>query len=62
MAAKVVVITGAILAVNMLTGGTGGNCYTYEEIKDALGQAGFTRVSLTHSGIQMDGLVEAFRP
>ncbi len=31
MAAKVVVITGAIFAVNMLTGGAGGNCYTYEE-------------------------------
>jgi predicted O-methyltransferase YrrM len=53
--------SGAIFAVNMLTGGAGGNCYTYEEIKSALGQAGFTRVSLTHPGTQMDGLVEAFR-
>jgi predicted O-methyltransferase YrrM len=52
---------GAIFAVNMLTGGAGGNCYTYEEIKNALGQAGFTQVSLTHPGTQMDGLVEAFR-
>jgi len=54
--------SGAIFAVNMLTGGAGGNCYTYEETENALGQAGFTRVSLTHPGTQMDGLVEAFRP
>lgn len=53
--------SGAIFAVNMLTGGAGGNCYTYSEIKSALEQAGFTRVSLTQPGTQMDGLVEAFK-
>jgi predicted O-methyltransferase YrrM len=53
--------SGAIFAVNMLTGGAGGNCYTYAEIKSALDQAGFTRVSLTQPGTQMDGLVEAFK-
>jgi precorrin-6B methylase 2 len=53
--------SGAIFAVNMLTGGASGNCYTYAEIKDALGQAGFTQVSLAQPGTQMDGLVEAFR-
>ncbi len=53
---------GAIFAVNMLTGGGGGNSYTYAEIEDALKQAGVTRVRLTQPGTQMDGLVEAFRP
>jgi predicted O-methyltransferase YrrM len=53
--------SGAIFAVNMLTGGAGGNSYTYAEIEDALGQAGFTRVRLIQPGTQMDGLVEAFR-
>jgi hypothetical protein len=45
----------------MLTGGASGNCYTYEEIKDALVQAGFAQVNLVQPGTQMDGLVEAFR-
>jgi predicted O-methyltransferase YrrM len=53
--------SGAIFAVNMLTGGAGGNCYTYEEIKDALSQAGFTRVNLMQPGTHMDGLVEALK-
>jgi predicted O-methyltransferase YrrM len=53
---------GAIFAVNMLTGGASGNCYTYEEIKDALVRAGFTRVNLGQPATQMDGLVEAFKP
>jgi hypothetical protein len=48
--------------VNMLTGGASGNCYTYEEIKDALVRAGFTRVNLGQPATQMDGLVEAFKP
>jgi predicted O-methyltransferase YrrM len=54
--------SGAIFAVNMLSGTSGGNCYTYQEIADALNQAGFTRVRQIHSGGQMDSLVEAFRP
>ncbi|MCC6444004.1 MAG: hypothetical protein IT210_11190 [Armatimonadetes bacterium] len=54
--------SGAIFAVNMLTGTSGGNSYTYEEISSALTEAGFTRVSLTHEDSLMDGLVEAFKP
>ncbi len=53
---------GAIFAVNMLIGTSGGNSYTYEEIEDALEQAGFSRVRLMHTGTRMDGLVEAFKP
>jgi predicted O-methyltransferase YrrM len=53
--------SGAIFAVNMLASGAGGNCYTYAEIKSALDQAGFTQVSLTQRGTQMDGLVQAFK-
>jgi predicted O-methyltransferase YrrM len=54
--------SGAIFAVNMLSSGSDGNCYTYAEIRDALEQAGFTRVNLAYTGEQMDSLVEAFKP
>jgi predicted O-methyltransferase YrrM len=53
---------GAIFAVNMLSGGLDGNCYSYAEIKDALEQAGFMRVNLAYLGQQMDSLVEAYKP
>jgi predicted O-methyltransferase YrrM len=53
---------GAIFAVNMLVGTTGGNTYTYEDIRDSLTKAGFIRVRLLQSGEHMDGLVEGFRP
>jgi predicted O-methyltransferase YrrM len=54
--------SGAIFAVNMLSAGLDGNCYTFAEIKDGLEQAGFTRVNQFYVGEQMDSLVEAFRP
>lgn len=53
---------GAIFAVNMLLGTTGGGTYTYEEIKADLSQAGFTAVRLIKRGEHMDALMEAFRP
>jgi len=53
---------GAIFAVNMLLGTSGGRTYTFEEIKTALSQAGFTRIHLLKKGEQMDALVEAFKP
>lgn len=53
---------GALFAVNMLAARTGGNSYTYDEIRDALSEAGFTRTRLLHPDTRMDGLVEAFRP
>jgi len=53
---------GAIFAVNMLVGTTGGNTYTYEEIKNGLTQAGFVRIRLLQAGEHMDALVEGFKP
>jgi hypothetical protein len=53
---------GAIFAVNMLVGTTGGNTYTYDDINDCLTKAGFIRIRLLRSGEHMDGLVEAFKP
>jgi hypothetical protein len=53
---------GAIFAVNMLLSTTGGNTYTFDEIKDGLTQAGFIRARLLRAGEHMDSLVEAFKP
>ena len=52
----------AIFAVNMLVGTLGGGTYTYDEVRRALTQAGFTRIRLIQTGERMDGLVEAFKP
>jgi SAM-dependent methyltransferase len=54
--------SAAIFAVNMLTGTSGGNCYTFEEIREGLSRAGFQRISLLAADTRMDGLVEAFKP
>ena len=53
---------GAIFAVNMLVGTSGGNTYTYGEVHSGLEQAGFTRIRLLQKGDKMDGLVEGFKP
>jgi len=53
---------GAIFAVNMLTGTSGGNCYTLDDIRTGLEAAGFVRIRLLQSGERMDALVEAFKP
>ena len=53
---------GAMFAVNMLVATTGGDCYTFDEIREALVAAGFTGVRLLQSGDMMNGLVEAFKP
>jgi hypothetical protein len=52
---------GAVFAVNMLLATPGGGTYTYDEIREALMQAGFTRISLIQTGEHMDCLVEAFK-
>jgi predicted O-methyltransferase YrrM len=52
---------GAIFAVNMLLGTSGGSTYTYEEIKTGLSQAGFTAINLLKKGEHMDALVEALK-
>ncbi len=53
---------GAIFAINMLVGTSGGGCYTYKEIEEGLSQAGFTRIRLLRNGEHMDAVVEAFKP
>ncbi|HUM02106.1 MAG TPA: methyltransferase [Thermoanaerobaculia bacterium] len=53
---------GALFAVNMLVGTSGGGTYTFDEICSGLSRAGFTRTRLIQSGERMDALVEAFRP
>ncbi len=53
---------GAVFAVNMLLGTSGGTTYTYEEIETGLAQAGFIRTRLLEAGEHMDALVEAFKP
>jgi len=53
---------GAVFAINMLVGTSGGGCYTYEEIEAGLLQVGFTRIRLLRKGEHMDAVVEAFRP
>ena len=53
---------GAVFAINMLVGTSGGGCYTYKEIEEGLSQAGFSRIKLLKSGEQMDAIVEAYKP
>jgi len=53
---------GALFAVNMLVATSGGNCYTFDEIRESLEAAGFMWVSLVQSGDRMDTMVEAFKP
>jgi SAM-dependent methyltransferase len=53
---------GAVFAVNMLAGTTGGNVYTFDEIAAGLTAVGFTRVRLVQRAGGMTDLVEAFKP
>jgi hypothetical protein len=53
---------GAIFAINMLVGTSGGGCYTYGEIETGLKQAGFTNIKLIRQGDHMDAVVEAYKP
>jgi SAM-dependent methyltransferase len=52
---------GAIFAINMLVGTSGGGTYTYEEIEAGLKEAGFSGIRLIRSGEHMDAVVEAFK-
>jgi hypothetical protein len=53
---------GAVFAINMLVGTSGGGCYTYAEIQTGLLQAGFVGIRLIRQGEHMDAVVEAFKP
>jgi hypothetical protein len=46
---------------NRFPGQSGGNSYTFAEIKGSLEQAGFKEVRLIHPDTRIDGLVEAFK-
>lgn len=50
---------GTLFALNMLVATPGGDTYTFEELKAALEQTGFTDVRLIRQGERMDGLVQA---
>jgi phospholipid N-methyltransferase len=52
---------GAVFAINMLVGTSGGGCYMYEEIEAGLKEAGFTRIRLLRKGEHMDAVVEGFK-
>lgn len=54
-------VDGAIFAVNMLSATTGGDCYTFEEIREDLEHAGFAEVQMRREGEHMDQLVEAVK-
>ena len=54
-------LEGALFAVNMLAGTSGGRTYTFDEIKDGLTAAGFTRINLIQTK-GMFSLVEGFKP
>lgn len=53
---------GAVFAINMLVGTSGGGTYTFGEIEAGLESAGFAGVRLLCEGDQMDAVVEARRP
>jgi hypothetical protein len=52
---------GAVFAVNMLAATTGGDCFTFQEIREDLEQAGFRGVRKIREGQHMDQLVEAVK-
>ena len=54
--------SGTLFAVNMLVVTAGGSTYSFDEIRQGLQEAGFTRIKLLQTGERMDGLVEAFLP
>lgn len=55
-------IGGAMFAANMLAATAGGNCYTFDEIRETLETAGFINVRFLLPADTMDAVVEAFKP
>lgn len=55
-------LEGAVFAVNMLVATEGGGTYTFDEIRDGLIRAGFSRINFIRQGEHMDSLIEAFKP
>jgi predicted O-methyltransferase YrrM len=50
---------GALFAVNMLVSTEGGGTYTFDEFRDDLLQAGFSKVTLIHKDKAMNSLIRA---
>jgi SAM-dependent methyltransferase len=53
---------GALFAINMLVGTSGGGTYTFDEIESGLLKAGFTGIRLLLQSEGMDAMVEGFKP
>ena len=53
---------GALFAVNMLVGTPEGGTFTFRELADDLGAAGFVEASLLRRGQWMDSIVRAVKP
>jgi precorrin-6B methylase 2 len=53
---------GALFAINMLVGTSGGGTYTFDEIESGLLKAGFAGIRLLHQSEGMDAMVEGFKP
>jgi hypothetical protein len=53
---------GALFAINMLVGTSGGGTYTFDEIKAGLRKAGFAGIRLLHQSEGMDAMVEGLKP
>jgi predicted O-methyltransferase YrrM len=49
---------GAMFALNMLVNTSGGDTYTFQEVKETLGTAGFADVEQVRTGERMDCLVQ----
>ena len=49
---------GAMFALNMLVNTSGGDTFTFGEVKETLEAAGFGEVKQVRAGERMDGLVE----
>lgn len=54
-------LEGAIFAVNMLAVTQGGNCYTFDEVKEDLESAGFSDVKIMRQGAKMDQIISAVK-
>jgi SAM-dependent methyltransferase len=55
-------VAGAMFAVNMLVGTSGGGTYTLAEIREDLELAGFAEVTMWRRGESMDSVVRAVKP
>jgi hypothetical protein len=53
---------GALFAINMLVNTAGGGTYSFREVEEDLGAAGFVEAKLLRGGQFMDSVVAARKP